>query len=193
MTMRSRCLLAAAATLSLSACFGGETPSELLTLTATEARPAGARSANPGEAMTVVQPGVPEALQTQRIPVYVTPTTIQYLKDAQWVDYPSALFRHILSETIAARTGRVVLDPFQSTFDPGTRLTGQLQMFGLDPARMEAVVVYDAAVARTGAAVVTNRFEARVPVAAADRANVVPALNEAANRVSVEVAAWVGA
>jgi cholesterol transport system auxiliary component len=40
--------------------------------------------------------------------------------------------------------------------------------------------------------VITNRFEARAPVAEATRAAVAPALNEAANRVAAEVAAWVG-
>ena len=95
-------------------------------------------------------------------------TTVQYLKDADWVENPGALFGRLLGETIAARTGRVVLDPSQYSHDPGTRLTGQLLRFGLDPAAMQVVVTYDAAIARgTAGGVATNRFEARVPVAAA--------------------------
>ena len=56
----------------------------------------------------------------------------------------------------------------------------------------EAVAVYDATLARTGGGVVTRRFEARVPVAAPDAANVAPALNQTANQIAAEVAAWIG-
>jgi cholesterol transport system auxiliary component len=84
------------------------------------------------------------------------------------------------------------LDPRQYSFDPGTRLTGQLQSFGLDSGRMEVVAVFDAALARKADSVETRRFEARVPVAAADAASVAPALNQAANQIAAEVARWVG-
>ena len=106
--MRVRNLAAAAALLSLSACFGGGAPSQLLTLTSAETRPAAPRSAGQGEAITVTVPSVPQALRTTRIPVYVDDNTIQYLKDAVWVENPGALFARLLGETIAARTGRVV-------------------------------------------------------------------------------------
>jgi cholesterol transport system auxiliary component len=101
------------------------------------------------------------------------------------------LFGRLVGEIISARTGRVVLDPAQYSQDPGTRLTGQLLRFGLDPNRMEVVLVYEAVVARQ-AGVTTNRFEARVPVAEATAVAVAPALNQAANRVADQVAAWVG-
>ena len=180
--------------LALTACFGGpKPPPELLTLTAAERRPADApRTAAAGEAVTVVEPSVPEALRTTRVPVYVGPNAIQYLRNAQWVENPGPLFARLVSETIAARTGRVVLDPGQYSHDPGTRLTGQLLSFGLDPNRMEAVVVYDAAMTRGPTGVSTNRFEARVPVAEATAAAVAPALNQAANQVAADVAAWIG-
>jgi cholesterol transport system auxiliary component len=191
--MRLRATIAAAAALALGACFGGGAPSELLTLKAEQTRPVGnARSAGPGEAITVAEPTVPVALQTTRVPVYVAPQTIQYLRKAFWSDDPSELFRAVIAETISARTGRVVLDPGQFSHEPGTRLTGQLLMFGLDADRMEAVVLYDAVLERSRNSIVTNRFEARVPVAAADAASVAPALNRAANQVAEEVAAWVG-
>jgi cholesterol transport system auxiliary component len=122
----------------------------------------------------------------------VTGQQVAYVKDAFWVDTPNDLFRRLLSETIASRTGRVALDPLQTTFNPGNRLTGQLQNFGIDAPRMQAVVTYDAALATGPETVVTRRFEARVPVAAIDRANVAPALNAAANQVATEVAAWIG-
>ena len=194
MTMHLKPILAAAAAFALSACFGGsKTPSELLTLTAAQSRPAEApRTAGPGEAITVVEPTVPQALRTARIPVYIGPNAIQYVRDAQWVDNPAPLFARLVGEMIAARTGRVVLDPSQYSHDPGTRLTGQLQMFGLDPTTMQVVVVYDAAMTRGATGVTTNRFEARVPVAEATAAAVAPALNQAANQVAIDVSDWVG-
>jgi cholesterol transport system auxiliary component len=191
--MRARVLPAAAAALALSGCFGGASvPDELLTLTPSQTRPATAPvTAGQGQAITVVEPTVPQALRTTRVPVYVSETGIQYLQDAVWVENPGALFGRLVGEVIAARTGRVVLDPTQYSLDPGTRLTGQLLRFGLDPTTMEVVAVYDAAMARaTG--VTTNRFEARVAVTEATPAAVAPALNEAANRLAEQVAAWVG-
>ena len=190
-----RLKLALPALLALSACFGGgRAPDQLLTLTAAEPRPvATPRSAGQGEAITVAVPSLPQALRTTRIPVYVNETTIQYLTDSVWVEQPGPLFARLLGDTIAARTGRVVLDPGQYSHDPGTRITGTLARFGLDPNNMQVVIVYDAAMARGGptGGVVTNRFEARVPVAEATPAAVAPALNQAANQLAAEVAAWV--
>jgi cholesterol transport system auxiliary component len=194
MTMRSRPIFAFAGLLALSDCFGGASvPSELMTLTPTETRPAASpRSAAAGEAITVVDPTVPQALRTPRVPVYVSDTAIQYLEDVQWIENPGILFGRLVGEIIAARTGRVVLDPNQFSHDPGVQLTGQLVNFGLDPATMEAVIVYDAAMTRGRTSITTNRFEARVSVADDTPAVVAPALNQAANQVAEQVAAWVG-
>lgn len=181
--------------LALSGCisFGADPPDSLLTLTpASSVAAQTSRTASAGEAVTVVVPSVPQALRTNRVPVRTGATAVAYLKDAQWVEMPAPLFGRLLSETIAARTGRVVLDPAQFTFDPGVRLTGQLQSFGVDADRMEAVVLYDAALARGADQVETRRFEARVPVAAVDVAAVGPALNQAANQVAADVAGWIG-
>jgi cholesterol transport system auxiliary component len=179
---------------ALSGCFGGaKIPDTLMTLNAVQARPAATtRSAAEGEAITVVVPTVPRELQTLRVPVHETELGVSYLKNAQWVEMPANLFARLISETIAASTGRVVLDPKQFTFDPGQRLSGTLQRFGLDAQRSEVVAVYDAALARKGGGVVARRFEARVPVAAIDSAAVGPALNQAANQIAAEVATWIG-
>lgn len=188
-------LVALGLVLTLSGCisFGSEPPPYLLTLDPAVTVPAAtSRTAPAGEAVTVVVPTVPQALATNRVPVVSSGTAIAYVKDAQWVDTPNALFGRLLSETIAARTGRVVLDPQQFTFDPGLRLTGQLQRFGVDADAMEAVVVYDAALARGPDTIETRRFEARLPVAAVETAPVGAALNQAANQVAAEVAAWIG-
>jgi cholesterol transport system auxiliary component len=184
--------LAAAAALTLGGCFGGGAPDELLTLRADQVRPVGqARVATPGEAVIVTEPTVPAALRTTRVPVYVAPQTIQYLTKAFWSDDPSELFRTVLSETIAS-SGRVVVDPAQYSSTAGVQLSGTLMMFGLDADRMEAVAMYDAQLTRGRDNVSTQRFEARVPVTAADAASVAPALNQAANQIAAQVAAWVG-
>ncbi|HEX8222548.1 MAG TPA: ABC-type transport auxiliary lipoprotein family protein [Allosphingosinicella sp.] len=188
-----RPVLALAAALAVSGClsFGAKPPPTLMRLTSDVQPGAAARTAGPGSAITVVPPSVPAELNTPRVPVRTGTTQVAYVKDAQWVEAPNILFARLLSSTIAGRTGRVVLDPKQFTFDPGQRLTGTLQAFGLEADRMEAVIVYDAAVSR-GESVETRRFEARVPVAALDAASAPAALNQAANQVAAEVAAWVG-
>ena len=183
------------AALALSGCisFGAKPPASLMTLTSAQMREAGAtRSAAEGETITIVPPQAARELQTVRVPVRQSNVAVAYLKDAQWVELPANLFARLVSETVAATTGRVVLDPRQFAFDPGTRLTGTLQEFGLDATRMEVVAVYDAALARRSGGVTTRRFEARVPVTVADAASVSPALNQAANEVATQVAAWIG-
>jgi cholesterol transport system auxiliary component len=191
-----RFLAACLGALALSGCIslGNEKPPPVL-LTLTPAATVAAnteRTAAAGTAITVVVPTVPQALQTLRVPVQASPTTIAYIVNAQWIEQPNKLFQHLLSETIAARTGRVVLDPHQTTLDPGIRLTGTLQSFGLDAASGQATVVYDAELSRdNGATVDTKRFSAQVPATARPQA-VATALNAAANQVAAAVADWVG-
>jgi cholesterol transport system auxiliary component len=192
---QTRYVAAIGLALALSGCisFGAKPPASLLTLTpASTVAAQTSRSVSAGEAITVVTPSSPQELRTLRVPVRSGPTRVAYLKDALWVEMPAALFGRLLSETIAAKTGRVVLDASQFTFDPGVRLTGQLQSFGVDAARSEVVVVYDAALARRADKVETRRFEARAPIASVDVATAGPALNDAANQVAAEVAAWIG-
>jgi cholesterol transport system auxiliary component len=190
---QTRPFLALAAALAVSGClsFGAKPPPTLMRLTSDAQIAPSSRTAAAGQAITVVPPSAPAELLTPRVPVRTGATAVAYVKDAQWVEVPTILFARLLSETIAARTGRVVLDPKQFTFDPGQRLTGTLQTFGLDADKMEAVLVYDAAISR-GESVETRRFEARVPVPALDAASAPAALNQAANQVAAEVAAWVG-
>jgi cholesterol transport system auxiliary component len=191
---RSKLVLAALALMPLSACFGGsKAPPQLLTLTAAQTRQAGtARSAQEGHVITVTTPAVPPEAASSRIPVYVSATSVQYLKDSQWVAKPNELFRQMLSETLAARTGWTVVDPSVYTQVQGMVLGGQLLRFGFDPNRMEAVVEFEASLARPQQAVSTNRFEARVPVAAAEAGAVAAGLNQAANQVAGQVADWAG-
>lgn len=188
-----RSILALVAALPLAGCisFGDKPPAQLLTLTAATQIAAGTTlTARPGEAITVLPPSVPQALSTARIPVTSGGTAIAYIKDAQWIEPPNRLFQRVLSETIEARSGRSVLSPRQTAFDPGIRVTGDLSQFGVDEASRSAVVRYDATVARKDS-IQTRRFEARVPVSEIKPAAAGAALNAAANKVAAEVSDWV--
>ena len=187
-----RPLIAAALAATLSGCisFGGKPPERLLRLTSAQTMQVGtSQSVGPGEAISVFTPTVPAELANNRVPVRSGATEVAYVKDAQWVEPPARLFQRLLSEVITARTGRAVLSARQFVMDPGTRVSGQLQAFGVDEATGTAVVTYDAVVIR-GSAVQTRRFEVRVPVSPIEAAPVGAALNQAANQVAAEVADW---
>jgi cholesterol transport system auxiliary component len=190
-----RLALVAASALPLAACisFGAPPPDSLLSLTAASTLPADtARVARDGQAVIVAIPSVPQELATPRVPVHASPTSIAYLKDAQWVDAPARLFRELLGETIAGRSNRVVLDPRQASLATGMRLGGRLAEFGLDAPSSSVVAIYDATLVRGDKAPVeTRRFEARVPVTSQTVGTVAPALNQAANQIAVQVSDWV--
>jgi len=195
MRIPSKAVAAALIALPLAGCisFGPKTPPFLMALTPAETLPADAvRKAGPGEAITVYTPSVPQSLLTVRVPVAAGANSVTYLKDAQWVEAPNRLFQQLLANTIAARTGKVVLNPRQSTIDPGQRLSGDLERFGLDVQAMKVVVTYDAIKQTRGAEnIETRRFEATAPVSAAEAHAVAAALNVAANQVATQVADWI--
>jgi len=187
-----------AVALSLSACAGllgggGKAPPWLLTLTPQAPAPESiARTAQPGEAVTIELPVVPKEIRTNRVPVHSGPIAIAYVKDLTWVDTPDKLFQNLLTETVMRTTSRVVLDPKQSSLDPGVTITGNLSRFGYDAQEGAVIVRYDAAKTRAGGkAVETRRFEAR-ETADGSASSVAPAINAAANRVAIDVAQWVG-
>ncbi len=185
-------LLAAPLTGCIS--FSPKPPPQLLTLTSAAALPVGeTQKSNAAETITIGVPAVSQELASNRVPVRSGGTAVAYVKDAQWVEPPSRLFARLLSDTITAQTGRVVLSYRQSRMDPGAQLTGELRAFGIDEETSEAVVTYDAALLRgTDPVFEKRRFEARAPVAKIDSENVGPALNQAANKVAAEIADWVG-
>jgi cholesterol transport system auxiliary component len=190
----TRPLLVAAMALSLAACFGGKkVPPTLLTLNSTAQMPASiARTAAPGEALTIDVPVISKELNSTRVPALVGPTAVAYITGLQWVETPDQLFQDLLQETVTRTTSRVVLDPRQASLDPGISLTGTLTRFGYDTATRAVVVRYDGALAQVGGTrVATRRFEASVP-ADGTAQSVGTALNAAANQVAAEVAAWVG-
>jgi len=172
---------------------GGKAPATLLTITP-EAPATGefTRTAAAGQSVTVNPPVIGKELRTVRIPVQLTPTDVQYVTGAQWVDTPDRLFANLLSETIRRRTNRVVLDPDLTGLDPGLIVAGQLQSFGFDASTGQAVVRFDGTLSTAGGTrVETRRFEATAP-SDGTAASIGPALNRAANEVSFEVADWIG-
>lgn len=195
----SRFAAPVALALTLTACMGGllgggaKTPPWLLTLTPQAPAPENiARTAGPGEAVTIEAPVIPKEIRTNRMPVHSGPIAIAYVKDLTWVDTPDRLFQDLLTETTTRMTNRIVLDPRQSSLDPGVTVSGNLSRFGYDAQEGMVIVRYDASMTRSGsAAVTTRRFEAREP-ADGTASSVAPAINAAANRVAMEVAQWIG-
>ena len=172
---------------------GGKAPASLLTLTP-EAPATGefTRSANAGQSVTVSTPVISKELRTTRVPVRVSPTDVQYVTDAQWVDTPDRLFADLIAETVRRTTNRVVLDPGLTGLDPGLIVSGELQSFGYDAATGQAVVRFDGALSTAGGTrVETRRFEASAPTDGSAQ-SIGPALNRAANEVALEVANWIG-
>ena len=143
-------------------------------------------------AVTVSAPVISKELRPVRVPVRVSPTDVHYVKDAPWVDTPDRLFADLLAETIRRTTNRVVLDPALAGLDPGLIVSGELQSFGYDAATGQAVVRFDGALSIAGGTrVETRRFEATAPTDGTAQ-TIGPALNRAANEVSLEVASWIG-
>ncbi len=172
---------------------GGKPPTTLVTLTPEAAEPAQiARTAGAGQAVTIATPTTARQLSTVRVPVQVTPTDVQYVSNLQLADTPAKLFGGLIAETVRRTTNRVVLDPGQTTLDPGSLVSGELQRFGYDAATGQVVVTYDAALSTAGGnQVQTRRFTATAP-ANGTGPSVGPALNRAANQVALDVAKWIG-
>ena len=189
--------VATALALGLAGCGGllggGKPPATLYGITPEAAEPASiARSAAAGQAVTIAKPTVARELGTVRVPVQVTPTNVEYVAKMQLVDTPANLFASLLAETVRRTTNRVVLDPGQTTLDPGLLVSGALQRFGYDAATGQVVVTYDGSLSTAGGSrVETRRFNATAP-ADGTAARVGPALNRAANQVALDVAKWIG-
>ena len=190
-------LIAAVAAATLSGCIGlgGKTPPFLLTLDPEAEPQAGtARTAAEAATLTILIPTAPQKLRTTRIPVQQDDASVTYVKDAQWVEAPSRLFQRLVSETVAARTSRVVLDEGQYLTAPGEQLAGQLMEFGVDARSNDVVVAYQAMLVSAGGKTVTQRrFEVREAIDGKVEAKPVgEALTRAANKVAVDVAGWLG-
>lgn len=188
-------LAAALGGCSLGGVLGGgeKPPATLLTLTSEAPDPGSiSRSASAGEAVTIVAPIVAKELRTVRVAVHATPRDVEYVTNLQMADTPDQLFRELVEETVRRTTNRVVLDPHQSSLDPGLLVTGALQRFDYDAATGQVIVQFDGSLSTAGGArVESRRFTATAP-ADGTAATVGPALNTAANQVATEIAKWVG-
>ncbi len=125
---------------------------------------------------------MPRTISTQRVAVRSDSTSYAYVKDALWADTPAHQFQALLSETIAAKTGRLVLDPSQYAAQAGQVLHGDLIDFGVDAGTGMAIVTYDASLLTPdGQTVRRQRFSATALVGKIDAA-----LGRAANQQSGE-------
>lgn len=194
--MNLKFVTAAVAAGLLSSCvsFGAsEPPPFLLSLTAENSVNANTVRTGPQSGSLVVElPTVPQKLNTIRVPVQTSHTGIAYLMEATWVDKPARLFRELLSETIAAKNGRLVLSATEAGGKAEVYLTGELVNFGLDGPSLTVVATFDAVKMVEGQPVEKKRFEARKQVSAAESGPVGEGLNDAANEIAAQVAAWVG-
>ncbi|MFM5886151.1 MAG: ABC-type transport auxiliary lipoprotein family protein [Novosphingobium sp.] len=179
----------------LSGCLGlggGKPPPTLLRLNPAASAPVGvAVSGTPANALSIAEPEVDKQLAAMRVPVRVSDTDIAYLQNAQWVERPARQFRSLLAETIRAGAKGLVFEDDQPVPASGRRLGGKLLEMGYDARTSSVVVRYDALLSGPRDAVTVRRFEARVSGVQAKPAAVGRALNEAANTVAAEVAAWV--
>jgi cholesterol transport system auxiliary component len=186
-------LLALPVILSLGACVSFETkaPPSMLVLTADNSVTAGAaRTASAADALVIQTPEVPRKLDTNRVPVQINASSIAYVKDAFWADKPARLMQQLLSETVSAKTGHLVLSEVDAGGKATRFISGSLLEFGVDTATNEAVVVFDAVKITRGNPTEKRRFETRRPVAAVEAEPVGAALNEAANDLASQIAEW---
>ena len=193
--VRLGALVALTSAFALSGCLsmGGKVPDQLLTLTPAVSASAGTDvNGNFNNAIAVLNPGTPRELDVQRIPVQVNDTQIAYLQDATWVEKPARLFRTLLSETIRAKTSRLVIGGADEQYAAATKLSGQLLNMGYDARKQAVVVRFEAVLTDPGGNVRTRRFEREVPGIAPKADQVSTAINQAANDVAGQVASWVG-
>lgn len=186
-------MLALGITLGGCVRFGGKPPEQLLTISAATSPQSGQVMSSAGRpVLSIFAPDVPRALESLRVAVRQDDTSIAYVQKAQWAEAPRQMFRRVLSETIAADGTVFVAEGEQGAVMGGRRLSGMLVEFGIDARTREAIVTFDATV--TGATpgeAMRQRFTARVPLRKIEADRVAGPINEAANKVAADVAAWV--
>jgi cholesterol transport system auxiliary component len=190
-----RKVLSLAAFLLLAGCihFGPKVPKQLLTLTPEATAPSGQLATGASaDAILVLDPEADPRLDVQRVPVQITPSSVAYLKDAQWAERPARELRHLLAETIRAHSTRLVLEGEDIGAKAREILAGRLVDMGYDAPSQSVVVRYDGILHLPDGTVQSRRFESVIPGIAPKAAAVAPALNQAANDVAKQVADWVG-
>lgn len=188
-------VIGALLTAALAGCvsFGAKAPPTMLVLTAaTGVAKDTVKTGAASDALVILSPEVPRKIDTNRVPVQIDDSSIAYLKDAVWADKPARLMQLLLMETIAAKNGRLVLNEVDAGGKAQQFLSGSMLEFGIDAAASEAVVVYDAVKLTKGQGIEKRRFEARRSIAKVESVPAGAALNDAANDVAAQIAAWVG-
>ena len=190
--IKSSAVLALALALAGCLSFGAKPPPTLLTLTAATAIPAGTvTSGDPKTAIMVMEPETDQRLAVVRVPVQIDDTNVAYVKGAAWVERPARLFRALLAETLRSKTGALVLEDSQAAANVGIRISGRLIDMGYDARTSSVVVRFEAIRSSTSGTVMIKRFESVVPGVQAKPEFIGPALNQAANDVAAQVAAWI--
>lgn len=194
MTPKSaKLLVASVLSLALISCvnLGGKAPPSMLVLTPTKMVAGGTlQSGAAKDALVVLTPEVPRKLETNRVPVQIDNGNIAYLKDALWADKPARLMQMLVMETVSATNNRLVLNEDVAGTKAEHYLSGTLLEFGLDSTTNQAVIIYDVVRLQNGKAIEKKRFEARVDVIEVTAAAASVALNDGANRVAMDIAAW---
>lgn len=169
-------------------------PASLMTLRATATPAATQATYDRTRAVLVLVPAATGALQTLRVPVITSNTSLAYLTGATWAEQPNKQLQHVLADTLDAH-GIVTLDPRQAPLAPGRTLTGTLMECSLDvrdPGHIVVRVRYDAVLStNSGGPQAVRRFDASEPVSSQTPEVVAVALNAAANRLAGDVADWV--
>lgn len=189
---RSAILLGLLSATLLGGCvkFGGKPPATLLTISSTTRPGTDVQPTEANGVVTIIEPDVPKSLQTVRVAVRTDANDFAYVPKAFWVDTPRNQFKSVLSETVAARNGVLVLDSGQFSVTPGRRLTGDLMEFGIDARSRQAVVTFEAVLFDQHGAITKRRFTATAPVSNIDSTGVAAPIQNAANAVAVQVADW---
>lgn len=169
-----------------------EAPPALLVLTAqTNSETKTLVSSNSEDSVVVLLPNVPRRIDTNRIPVQISDSSIAYIQGAYWSDKPAKLMQELISETITASSGKLVLDVAQSSGLSKNKISGTLSRFGIDKQESAAIVRYDAIKLNGEGKIEKRRFEARRSLSIIDATQAGEALNEAANEVAIAIANWV--
>lgn len=180
-------VIAASGCLSL----GPKVPDQLITFTPRQIAAAGSTGAGEVTGATIVlEPEVEDRLDVNRVPVRIDATSVAYLQDATYVDRPARLFQHLLAERIRVAKGGLVLEGEDPGVLVSTRIYGRLVEAGYDAQAQSVSVIYDAVTVAPDGQMRQRRFSATVPSVTAEAAAVAPALNDAANDVVEQVAAW---
>ncbi len=170
-----------------------EAPPAFLVLTAqTSTNEDILNSGSAEDSILVSIPDVPRRIDTNRIPVQISDSSIAYVPGAYWADKPAKLMQELIAETITASSGKLVLDVAQSKGQSKNIISGTLSRFGIDEEKSVAIVRYDAIKLSAEGKIEKRRFEARRNINIIEADQVGQALNEAANEVAIAIANWIG-